>query len=75
MAAPEDCCCSFGQLRSCRDHCLAYHCRRWWGYASLASSAGRASLHLQAPWTGSGWRGYSYGGFGESTRPSTLPPA
>ena len=29
------------------------------------------ALTPEAPWTGSGWRGYSYGGFGEGTRPST----
>jgi hypothetical protein len=25
----------------------------------------------EAPWTGSGWREYSYGGFGEATHIST----
>jgi hypothetical protein len=34
-------------VRSCRYRCLADHCRRWRGYASLASSADKASLHLQ----------------------------
>ena len=28
----------------------------------------------QVPWTGSGWRGYSYGGSGEATRTSTRLP-
>jgi hypothetical protein len=34
-----------------------------------------AALPLKAPWTGSGWCGYSYGGFGEDTRTSARIPA
>jgi hypothetical protein len=46
-AAPEDGC-SFGHLRSCRDHRIRkQRCRRWRGCASLAPFGGGASLQVE----------------------------